>query len=44
MTTPTKFSGLTVERAIKVALTIIVVVVIASAFGNIVFHFTELHW
>jgi hypothetical protein len=44
MTAQTRFPRFTVERAIKVALVIIVVVVIASAFGNIVFHFTELHW
>ena len=44
MTAQTKFSRLTVERAIKVSLMIIVVVVLASAFGNVVFHFTELHW
>ncbi len=44
MTAQTKFPRLTVERAIKVSLMIIVVVVLASAFGNVVFHFTELHW
>jgi hypothetical protein len=44
MTVRTKFSRIAVERAVKVALIIIVVVVFASALGNIVFHFTELRW
>jgi hypothetical protein len=44
MTAQTKFPRPRVERTIKVALMIIVVVVLASALGNVVFHFTELHW
>jgi type III secretory pathway component EscS len=44
MTERTKLPRHSLEQAIRLAIIVLVIAVLSSAVGNIVFHFTELHW
>lgn len=44
MTDRAKLPRPSLEHAIRFAIIVLVIAVLASALGNIVFHFTELRW